>query len=815
MRPWHLSFTVGVVGGIASMPPAARAQDVVERVDIEVPVVVLDDAVGVAGPASGDAELDLANIVQSAAKGVTTVQEAPAIVTVVTQDEIRDRQLQTFEQIIDTVPGWIRLGAVHSQFPFPLARGQIQAAQLLHDGVSMFDPYVNNTMFNRIQSVELIKRIELITGPGGVLWGSNSLMGIVNVITKDAEDVDGVEVGGQIGDGNGDRRMARAYLMVGAPELFGGKAKLFVHGAVDTFIGPGFEMAQHQFSSPLPQPNSPNIHGPLTTGEPDRSYLLNLHTKLSIGKLQLRVHFPWAERHTPLGFPGDAVRAKLPEDTLRNPDGSLACPNMEPYDVADDECTDKGRVGRNNEVNFYDRYGVAEYRTRFAGGRAGATARLYLAQFVRYFPSILVLAPLKTINEGGLAFELDLTTYRLGGVYDGDVELPYDVRLLYGVEGFREWFTDNTTQSRQGAGRESLFQAPYNLERLPLLCPRDLDPETGAVFIMPGCPLTNGFVSNRVVLGAYVNPQWRPSRRLMLDLGGRVQVSPESLGDLGYSVTPTFGASIVYNLIPNWHLKINATQGFRPPVFNNLISNGESIQIDGREDLEVETSTAGQAEINARIFKGERRLRELSFRADYSYTFLENLIQIIGGRYENTADRGIHSVEFLGKLYVQGGHRVELGYTWLKILTEDLGVGRTIPENWFTMAAVFSLVENKLEATSTLRVLGAMEDPNRLVEHRAMRYDERGRTVDAEGTETSLIVGPSELVLDRLPPAADIMFGVQWVALPGLHVAATVHNAFNARYYQPDAFSSYEPRLEYLPNPIEDIRAYVSARYQY
>src|SRR5262249_51807300 len=158
--------------------------------------------------------------------------------------------------IIDTVPGWLRLGGVHSQFPFPLARGQIQAAQLLHDGVSMFDPYVNNTTFGRVQAVELIKRIEVITGPGGVLWGSNSMMGVVNVVTKDAEDVDGVEVGAQLGDGPGDRNVARAYAMVGLPDLFKGKVKFFLHTSFETFQSPAFQMPMHLFSQPLPQPNS-------------------------------------------------------------------------------------------------------------------------------------------------------------------------------------------------------------------------------------------------------------------------------------------------------------------------------------------------------------------------------------------------------------------------------------------------------------------------------------------------------------------------------------------------------------------------------
>jgi len=33
--------------------------------------------------------------------------------------------------------------------------------------------------------------------------------------------------------------------------------------------------------------------------------------------------------------------------------------------------------------------------------------------------------------------------------------------------------------------------------------------------------------------------------------------------------------------------------------------------------------------------------------------------------------------------------------------------------------------------------------------------------------------------------------------------------------YQPDVFFDYEPHLEYLPNPYEGFRAYLSATYQY
>ena len=52
----------------------------------------------------------------SAAKGVTTVQEAPAIITIITADEIKARGFHsTSLDALVTVPGWYTLHAIGSQ----------------------------------------------------------------------------------------------------------------------------------------------------------------------------------------------------------------------------------------------------------------------------------------------------------------------------------------------------------------------------------------------------------------------------------------------------------------------------------------------------------------------------------------------------------------------------------------------------------------------------------------------------------------------------------------------------------------------------
>ena len=423
-----------------------------------------------------------------------------------------------------------------------------------------------------------------------------------------------------------------------------------------------------------------------------------------------------------------------------------------------------------------------------------------------------MLAPSEAVR-GGLAFAVDLTSYRAGAAADGDIDLGGKARVLYGAEAFYETKENRGILGSLDSGTPSEIQAPQNLAGLPLLCPRIYDPGAmgGAGGLVPvdRCPLTFAFPADRTVLGAYVNPQYRPNKKLIFDAGARVQVAPASVGTLSYPVDAILAGSFVWNFIPNWHLKLNYTQGFRPPVINNTTSNGEGVQIGGNRALEVETSQAAQAEINARIFKGERRIRELSFRLDASYTKIDDLIQVSSGNYGNSGERGLTSVEFLGKLYVVGGHRIELGYTYLRGDTSDKGRLRGLPEHWFDLATVFALGKH-LSATTRLKVMGSAEDPNRLVEYRDTSFDpETGATVNPR------LVSATDLVLDRLPPIAELSVGISYAPTRKLTIRATAYNVLSGHFYQADPFFDYEPHLEYLPNPYEGFRGYVSALYHY
>jgi hypothetical protein len=81
--------------------------------------------------------------------------------------------------------------------------------------------------------------------------------------------------------------------------------------------------------------------------------------------------------------------------------------------------------------------------------------------------------------------------------------------------------------------------------------------------------------------------------------------------------------------------------------------------------------------------------------------------------------------------------------------------------------------------------------------------------------DNATTVMATDLVLDRLPPIADLSLGLQYAPTPRLAIRASAYNALFGHSYQPDVFFDYEPHLEYLPNPSEGFRAYLAMMIQY
>src|SRR5262245_47949992 len=124
----HRAWVWGVI--CSWVPAAAWAQDVPPEVQIRPTTEEID--------VSDSTSIDLQNLVITAAKGMTTVQEAPAIVTIITADDLRTWGHRWLEDVVADVPGWSRYPAEGETVPMPIVRGQTQSALFVHDGVSPF-----------------------------------------------------------------------------------------------------------------------------------------------------------------------------------------------------------------------------------------------------------------------------------------------------------------------------------------------------------------------------------------------------------------------------------------------------------------------------------------------------------------------------------------------------------------------------------------------------------------------------------------------------------------------------------------------------
>lgn len=131
---------------------------------------------------------DLMNMeVESATKSSISIQKAPSVVRVFTKEDIQIYGFLTIKDILDQIPGTqiqeYRAGHQLTWFRGVQARYNNKVL-LLIDGVPMRDSYYGNFLIDDAVPIETIEKVEILNGPGSVLYGANGFAGVISITTK-------------------------------------------------------------------------------------------------------------------------------------------------------------------------------------------------------------------------------------------------------------------------------------------------------------------------------------------------------------------------------------------------------------------------------------------------------------------------------------------------------------------------------------------------------------------------------------------------------------------------------------------------------
>jgi iron complex outermembrane recepter protein len=147
---------------------------------------------------------DLMNVQVTSLAGIEQEWfQTPAAMYVISNEQIRRSGHRSIAEALRLAPG-VFVGQVNSQAYSIGMRGfnggLANKTLVLIDGRSVYDPLFSGTFWN-VQDVLLedIDRIEVIRGPGPTLWGANAVNGVVNVITRRADQTQGWYLGAGAG----------------------------------------------------------------------------------------------------------------------------------------------------------------------------------------------------------------------------------------------------------------------------------------------------------------------------------------------------------------------------------------------------------------------------------------------------------------------------------------------------------------------------------------------------------------------------------------------------------------------------------------
>ncbi len=176
-----------------------------------------------AGSSAAEARDELADIdllsmevpvLVTVGRRVQEAWEIPGAVSVITAADIRASGARSVPDALRLVPG-VDVGDLSYNVYAVAPRGMHgvlpRESLVLVDGRQLFDSMYGATLWGGWPfQLEDIERIEVVRGPAGVTWGANAVNGLINIVTRDPRDQQGLTLTG-MGASRGTSREHLGY----------------------------------------------------------------------------------------------------------------------------------------------------------------------------------------------------------------------------------------------------------------------------------------------------------------------------------------------------------------------------------------------------------------------------------------------------------------------------------------------------------------------------------------------------------------------------------------------------------------------------
>ncbi len=133
----------------------------------------------------------------TASRVLESIKKSAASITVVTERDIEAMGARYLVDVFKATPGmsaWYYSDGIYKIDSRGMIKSAGQHILLMVNSHPLNENFLGGFTSFLTMTVENIKQIEIIRGPGSALYGANAFAGVINVITKDGHDIDGLEV---------------------------------------------------------------------------------------------------------------------------------------------------------------------------------------------------------------------------------------------------------------------------------------------------------------------------------------------------------------------------------------------------------------------------------------------------------------------------------------------------------------------------------------------------------------------------------------------------------------------------------------------